>query len=98
MTEIPQKNLFDKNEQTTTRKTYPHKEAILGLLTRAAEDQKFLARLAENPYTVLLEYNLNQEERAALAKGDIAKLESWVGRLDNRMKTWLNVRKTQSKW
>jgi len=98
MTEMPQDNISGKNEQSIDRKTFHNKEIILSLLTRAAEDQKFLARLAEDPYTVLLEYNLNQEERSALASGDVVKLELWVGRLDNRMKTWMNVRKTQNKW
>ena len=61
MTEIPQENLSGKNEQTANRRTFPNREAMLELLARAADDQKFLARLAENPYAVLLElqYYLN---------------------------------------
>jgi len=87
----------DNNQKVNTR-IIPHRETIVNILNRAAEDQKFLARLAEKPYSVLLEYELTQEERLALAKGDVTKLESWVGILDKRMKTWVNVRKNRDKW
>ena len=80
------------------KKTSPSKETILEVLARAADDHKFLARLAENPSKVLQEYDLTQEERAALARGDIEKVESWVGELDERLKTWLRVRLAQDKW
>jgi len=80
------------------RKTSPSRETILEVLARAADDHKFLARLAENPSIVLREYDLTDEERAALARGDIEKIESWVGELDKRLKTWLRVRLAQDKW
>ncbi|HEY33595.1 MAG TPA: hypothetical protein G4O10_10910 [Dehalococcoidia bacterium] len=73
-------------------------EAILEILARAADDQKFLARLAENPHKVLGEYNLTLEERAALARGDVIKIEAWVGQLDERLRTWFKVRLTQERW
>ena len=41
---------------------------------------------------------LTEEERAALATGDIRKIESWVGKLDERLKTWLIARLSQEKW
>ena len=74
------------------------REAILEVLGRAADDHKFLARLAENPSKVLREYDLSSEERAALASGDIRKIESWVGKLDKRLATWLWCRLSQEKW
>ena len=74
------------------------KETILEVLAKAAGDHKFLARLAENPSKVLQEYDLTQEERAALARGDIEKIESWVGKLDGHLKTWLTVRQAQDRW
>ena len=74
------------------------RQAILEILSRAADDHKFLARLAENPYRVLGEYNLNLTERAALARGDTARIESWVGQLDERLRTWFTVRLTQERW
>ena len=74
------------------------KEAILEVLARAADDHKFLARLAENPAKVLKEYDLTSEERAALASGDLRRIESWVGKLDKRLSTWIWCRLQQEKW
>jgi hypothetical protein len=74
------------------------KEAILEILARAADDHKFLARLAENPARVLKEYDLTSEERAALASGDLRRIESWVGKLDKRLGTWIWCRLQQEKW
>ena len=74
------------------------KEAILAVLARAADDHKFLARLAEDPAKVLKEYNLTSEERAALASGDLRRIESWVGKLDKRLSTWIWCRLQQEKW
>ena len=74
------------------------KEAILAILGKAADDHKFLARLAEDPAKVLKEYDLTMEERAALASGDIRRIESWVGKLDKRLSTWITCRLQQEKW
>jgi hypothetical protein len=79
-------------------KTVSGKEAILEVLARAADDQKFLARLAADPAKVLKEYNLTLEERAALASGDLRRIESWVGKLDKRLSTWVWCRLQQEKW
>ncbi|MBL7208536.1 MAG: formate dehydrogenase subunit alpha [Dehalococcoidia bacterium] len=72
--------------------------AVLAALDRAAEDNAFLARLAENPAEALKEYELTTEERAAIASGDVSKIESWVGKLDERLRTWLMLRLSQEKW
>jgi len=75
------------------------REAILAVLARAADDSQFLARLADNPNEALTEYyTLTHEELAALASGDIKKIESWVGKLDKRHATWLWCRLSQEKW
>ena len=75
------------------------REAILAILARAADDQEFLARLAANPSEALSEYyTLTHEELAALASGDIKKIEEWVGKLDKRQATWLWLRLAQEKW
>jgi len=74
------------------------KEAILQILGRAADDHKFLARLAEDSARVLKEYDLTSEERAALASGDLRRIESWVGKLDKRLGTWIWCRLQQEKW
>ena len=72
--------------------------AVLTVLERAAEDNKFFARLAENPGEALKEYNLTSEEKAAISSGDIRKIESWIGKLDTRLKKWLIARLQQEKW
>ena len=72
--------------------------AVLAVLDRAVQDNEFLARLAENPAEALKDYELTSEEKAALTSGDIRKIESWVGKIDDRLKTWLVMRLSQEKW
>jgi formate dehydrogenase alpha subunit len=72
--------------------------AVLSVLDRAAQDNAFLARLAENPAEALQDYKLTPEEKAALISGDIRKIEAWLGKLDERLKTWLMLRLSQEKW
>ncbi len=76
----------------------PSKEVILEVLTKAADDPGFLARLAENPAKVLQEYDLTPEERAALASGDLRKIERGIGKLDKRLSTWIWCRLQLEKW
>ena len=72
---------------------------LLAVLQRVANEPEFLARLAENPHEALREYySLTPEERAALASGDIRKIEAWVGKLDKELATWLWCRLSQKKW
>lgn len=80
------------------REALSGKEAILAVLRRAAEDSDFLAQLADNPGKALEGYSLTSEEKAALASGDIRKVEAWVGKLDKRLSTWLWCRLQQEKW
>jgi formate dehydrogenase (NADP+) alpha subunit len=70
-------------------------KAILTVLERAAEDNKFLAALAKNPAGVLESYDLTPEHRKALVNGDMASIEKWVGPLDGRLQAWLKVRLQQ---
>ena len=93
-----EKDLLTKPAQIAKINTPSGKEAILSVLARAADDHKFLAQLAENPTKVLQEYDLTSEERAALASGDLRRIESWVGKLDKRLSTWLWCRLQQEKW
>jgi hypothetical protein len=77
----------------------PGKEEVLAVLKRAATESEFLARLADDPHEALKEYySLTNEERAALASGDIKKIESWVGKLDKELATWLWCRLSQEKY
>jgi formate dehydrogenase alpha subunit len=73
-------------------------KAVLAVLDRASQDNAFLSRLAENPAEALKEYDLTDEEKMAIASGDIRKIESWVGKLDDRLKKWLIARLAQEKW
>ncbi len=75
------------------------REELVAVLRRAAAESDFLARLAEDPHEALQEYySLDSEERAALASGDIKKIESWVGKLDRNLATWLWCRLSQEKY
>lgn len=75
------------------------RERILSVLARAADDSKFLAQLADDPARALSDYyTLKPEEVAALASGDIRKIEGWLGKLDKRHATWLWCRLCQEKW
>jgi len=77
----------------------PGKEEVLAVLKRAATESEFLARLADDPHEALKEYySLTSEERAVLASGDIKKIESWVGKLDKELATWLWCRLSQEKY
>jgi len=67
--------------------------------TEEAYRCQFLARLADDPAKALREYyTLTPEEIAALASGDIKKIEGWLGKLDKRHATWLWCRLSQEKW
>ena len=70
-------------------------KAILTVLERAAEDNKFLTALAENPAGVLASYDLTPEHRKALVNGDITSIEKWVGPLEERLQVWLKARLRQ---
>ena len=88
-----------KARTITADKGLSGKAAILSVLKRAADDPKFLRRMADDPHEAVKEYyTLTVEEKAALASGDIKKIESWVGKLDERLATWLWCRLSQEKW
>jgi hypothetical protein len=93
-----EKDLLHHTIELKKEKAPSGKEAILEILAKAADDHKFLARLAEDPVKVLKTYNLTSEEKAALASGDLRRIESWVGKLDKRLSTWIWCRLQQEKW
>ena len=75
------------------------RETLLAVLSRAADDCKFLRRMSDDPHEALKEYyTLTSEEKAALASGDIKQIEAWVGKLDEKLATWLWCRLSQEKW
>jgi len=91
--------VFTAKEEKVGRQVVAGREELVDVLRRAATDSDFLARLTENPQQALREYySLTTEEVAALASGDIKKIESWVGKLDEKLATWLWSRLAQEKW
>jgi hypothetical protein len=93
-----EKDLAAKRAQLVETRTPSGKKVILEVLAKAADDYKFLARMAENPAKVLQDFNLTSEEKAVLASGDLRLIESWVGKLDKRLSTWIWCRLQQEKW
>ena len=93
-----ERDLLHQSGEAKDAKSYSHEEIILNVLAKAADDHKFLARMAEDPGKVLEEFDLNSEEKAALASGDLRRIESWVGKLDKRLSTWIWCRLQQEKW
>ncbi len=86
-------------QRVATAESKNSKDTILGVLGRAADDPAFLRSMFNNPHEALKEYyTLNAEEKAALASGDIKKIEAWVGKLDERLATWLWCRLSQEQW
>jgi hypothetical protein len=71
---------------------------LLGVLSKAANDTDFLAKLSENSTEALKQFDLTSEEKAALASGDIRWIESKLGKLEEPLRTWLNARLSQEKW
>jgi hypothetical protein len=71
---------------------------IVSVLYRASQDRAFMADLSRNADEALKDYMLTEPERAAIASGDIKKIESWVGKLDERLKEWLEARLSQESW
>ena len=62
---------------------------ILRVLDRAADDDDFVAQLTHHGSEALQGYDLTEEEKAALLSGDIGWIEARVGKLDARLRTWL---------
>jgi len=91
--------VFTEQKEKLGGEVAVEREELVAILRRAATESDFLARLAENPHDALKEYySLTSEEAAALASGDIKKIESWVGKLDEKLATWLWCRLAQEKW
>ena len=75
-----------------------NKEEILRVLVRAAEDNDFIARLTHRGDEALEPYGLNWREKAALLSGDIRWIEARLGKLNARLRTWLDCRLQQEIW
>ena len=75
-----------------------NREEILRVLVRAAEDDSFIARLTYQGDQALQGYNLTWSEQAALLSGDIGWIEMHLGKLNTRLRTWLDCRLQQEIW
>lgn len=75
-----------------------HMAEMLRVLDRAAEDDSFIAQLAYHGDQALQAYNLTWQEKAALLSGDIAWIEARLGKLNARLRTWLECRLQQEIW
>ena len=71
---------------------------ILRVLDRAAEDNGFIAELTYRGSKALEGYKLTLKAKAALLSGDIRWIEARVGKLDARLRTWLDCRLQQEIW
>jgi len=75
-----------------------HITEMLRVLDRAAEDDSFIAQLTYHGDQALQAYNLTWQEKAALLSGDIRWIEARLGKLDARLRTWLDCRLQQEIW
>ncbi|MDY6917158.1 MAG: formate/nitrite family transporter [Chloroflexota bacterium] len=62
------------------------------VLAKSAGDDSFFKRLAQNPDEVLKDYELEPEEREALASGDVSWLESKVSSLRDPLAAWVALK------
>ena len=74
------------------------RKEVIKVLERAANDDGFIARLTYEGSKALTGYHLTLEEKAALLGGDIRWIEVHIGKLDNRLSTWLWCRLQQEIW
>mgnify|MGYP001586462691 CR=1 FL=1 len=75
-----------------------HRKEISRVLERAAADNSFIAQLTYRGDEALQGYDLTWQEKAALLSGDIQWIEARLGKLDARLRTWLDCRLQQEKW
>lgn len=75
-----------------------NRKEVLRVLDRAASDDGFIAQLTYQGSDALRGYHLTSEAKAALLSGDIRWIEAHVGKLDERLKTWLWCRLQQEIW
>jgi hypothetical protein len=71
---------------------------IVRVLDRAAADNGFIAELTYRGAQALEGYKLTLQAKAALLSGDVRWIEARLGRLDARLRTWLDCRLGQEIW
>jgi hypothetical protein len=71
---------------------------IQRVLERAADDNGFIAELTYRGAKALEGYKLTLQAKAALLSGDIRWIEARLGKLNARLRTWLDCRLAQEIW
>lgn len=71
---------------------------IVRVLDRAAADNGFIAELTYRGSKALEGYKLTLQAKAALLSGDVRWIEARLGKLDARLRTWLDCRLGQEIW
>lgn len=75
-----------------------HREEVLRVLERGADDNEFRSQLLRYSADTLDEYELSGPEKLAIITGDIAWIESQIGPLNQRQKIWLEARLGAEIW
>lgn len=75
-----------------------HREEVLRVLERGADDNEFRRQLLSYSADALDEYELSGPEKLAIITGDIAWIESQIGPLNQRQKIWLEARLGAEIW
>ncbi|MBN2240235.1 MAG: hypothetical protein JW712_10715 [Dehalococcoidales bacterium] len=92
-TAMKHREVIEQEEVLSSKKT------LMNVLSRAADDTGFMAQLSDDPKEALAGYYvLSSEQLAALASGDLRRIENWIGKLDDRLEQWLVNRMSQEKW
>ncbi len=74
------------------------RDEVLRVLERAADDPAFIAQLTDQGSEALQDYHLTMQAKAALVSGDVNWIQGHVGKLDERLMTWLRCRLGQEIW
>ena len=80
------------------REKIMNKEVVLAVLERAAGVDKLICQLTDDFTEAVKDYESTCEKHAALFSGNVRWIETHIGRLDNRLRTWLNCRLRQERW
>jgi hypothetical protein len=68
------------------------------VLERAARDNGFIAELTYRGAKALEGYKLTLQAKAALLSGDIRWIEARLGKLNDRLRVWVDCRLAQEIW
>ena len=87
-----------EQSEVAIRAETPNAGTILEILDRAHSDRRFFSRLWEDGSKALDDYELTNEEKAAIVSGDQRWIEAHVGKLSKDQKTWIDCRLQMERW